>query len=212
LKEVVWPHLRRATAEAEALRSVNTLKRIESGWEGHATDGLGFAAWARERALVPPRARILLLGAGGAARAVAPYFPTLGAAAVTVVARDASRAAAVTALGERRNGGTGWSAMGLEAMPESGPFDLLVRALSAPDLVAGEAAWWVSLAPDGAVVDLNYGERAATVARVAAASRLRYADGLGLLLHQGALAFTYWTGREAPLDAMRRALNAATGA
>jgi len=211
LKEVVWPHLRSATAEAEALRSVNTLKRVEAGWEGHATDGLGFSAWARETAFVPPRARILLLGAGGAARAVAPYLPTLGAAAVTVVARDASRAAAVTALGERRNGGTGWSAMALEATPESGPFDLLIRALSAPALVAGEDAWWNSLAVDAAIVDLNYGERAVAIGRAASASRRRYVDGLGLLLHQGALSFTYWTGRDAPLDAMRRALAEATG-
>src|SRR5690349_20473528 len=100
--------------------------------------------------------------------------------------------------------------MALEAPPEPGPFDRLVRALSAPALVAGEAAWWGSLAPDAVVVDLNYGERAAPVAGVASASRRRYVDGLGLLLHQGALSFTYWTGREAPLEAMRRALAQAT--
>lgn len=211
LKEIVWPLLRGATPEAEALRSVNTLKRVERGWEGHATDGPGFAAWAREADFVPRGARVLLLGAGGAARAVAPYLPALGAAAVTVVSRDSARAASVTALGERRNGGTAWSAMALAAAPERGPFDLLVRALSASALAAGESGWWGSLTPDAVVVDLNYGARAEAVGRVAAQAGLRHLDGLGMLLHQGALSFTYWTGRDAPLGAMRRALERAVG-
>ena len=211
LKEIVWPHLCGATKEAEALRSVNTLKRVDGGWEGHATDGLGFAAWAREVDLREARGRVLLIGAGGAARAVAPYLARLGASTVTVVARDASRAAAVTALGERQNGGTGWSAQALEGFSgaEEGPFNLLVRALTIPALVAGEAGWWSGLAPDAVVVDLNYGSRAEPIRRVASSANLRHADGLGMLLHQGALSFSYWTGRDAPLDAMRRALEEA---
>ncbi|HET9952130.1 MAG TPA: shikimate dehydrogenase [Candidatus Eisenbacteria bacterium] len=211
LKEAVWPLLRGATPEAESLRSVNTMKRLEQGWEGHATDGLGFAAWARDVSLVPRGARVLLIGAGGAARAAAPYLSALGASAVTVVARSASRAASVTALGERRNGGTGWSAMALGDAPEEGAFDLLVRALSVPDLAAGEAAWWNALAGDAMVFDMNYGARAGAVRRAAAAAGRRHADGLGMLLHQGALSFTYWTGQEAPLEAMRLALERAVG-
>jgi shikimate dehydrogenase len=210
LKETVWPLLRAGTPEAEALRSVNTLKRLDAGWEGHATDGLGFAAWARESSLVPTNARVILVGSGGAARAVAPYLARLGAATVTVVARDASRAATVTALGERQNGGTAWSAMALAEACESGPYDLLVRTLTIPALVAGEAGWWSALAAGAAVVDLNYGDRADTIRRVAVAAGLRHADGLGMLLHQGALSFTYWTGLAAPVDVMRHALEAAT--
>ena len=209
LKEVVWPLLSGATPEAESLRAVNTLKRAAQGWEGHATDGLGFAAWAREIALVPAGARVLLLGAGGAARAAAPYLAVLGASAVTVVARSASRAAAVTTIGERRNGGTAWSAMALEDEPDEGPFDLLVRALSIPDLAPGEEAWWKRVAGGARLFDMNYGARCAAVRRAAGAAGFRHADGLGMLLHQGALSFTYWTGREAPIEAMRRALESA---
>ena len=211
LKEAVWPLLASATPEAESLRSVNTLKRLGKGWEGHATDGLGFASWARDVSLVTPRARVLVVGAGGAARAAAPYLAALGASAVTVIARSASRAAAVTALGERRNGGTAWSAMGLEDHPEEGPFDLLVRALSIPTLASGEESWWNALAQGAVLFDMNYGSRADTVRRAADAAKLRHMDGLGMLLHQGALSFTYWTGREAPLDAMRLALERAAG-
>ncbi len=209
LKEAVWPLLARATPEAEMLRSVNTLKRIEGGWEGHATDGLGFLAWARELRLPLSGARVLLLGSGGAARAVAPYLAALGASAVTVAARDSSRAASVTAFGERRNGGTAWNAAPLDATAEDGEFDLLVRALSVSEFAAGEAGWWRRLTDAASVIDLNYGERASAARRAAKESGRPFEDGLGMLLHQGALSFTYWTGREAPLEAMRRALSRA---
>lgn len=206
LKEAVWPHLARATPEAALVRSVNTLKRVETGWEGHATDGLGFLAWAREIKLPLTGARVLLFGSGGAARAVAPYLAVLGASAVAVVARDAARAAAVTALGERQNGGTAWSAASLDAAPEEGTFDLLVRALSVCTIVAGEAAWGSRLNEGASIVDLNYGARVDEVRRAAMAAGRPFHDGLGVLLHQGALSFSYWTGRDAPLEAMRRAL------
>lgn len=212
LKEAVWPLLSGATPEASLLRSVNTLKRVERGWEGHATDGLGFAAWAREIGLPVAGRRVLLLGSGGAARAVAPYLAALGASAVTVASRDASRAASVTALAERQNGGTAWSAASLDAAGEAeegGEFDLLIRALSTPEPAEGERAWWRRLAAGAPIVDLNYGARATSTGRAAKDTGRPFHDGLGMLLHQGALSFTYWTGREAPLDAMRRALKEA---
>ena len=212
LKEAVWPLLSSATPEASLLRSVNTLKRVEQGWEGHATDGLGFAAWAREVALPVAGRRVLLLGSGGAARAVAPYLASLGVSAVTVASRDSSRAASVTALAERRNGGTAWNAASLDAATEAdgeGAFDLLVRALSTSEPAEGESAWWKRLAAGAPIVDLNYGTRAAATRRAAKEAGRLFHDGLGMLLHQGALSFTYWTEREAPLYAMRRALREA---
>ncbi len=211
-KEAVWPLLARATPEAELLRSVNTLKRSDAGWEGHATDGLGFAAWARELDLPVAGARVILLGSGGAAHAVAPYLAALGAAAVTVAARDASRAASVTARGDRRNGGTAWSASSLDSVVQEGGFDLLVRALSTTGLADGEAAWWGRLAAGAPVIDLNYGPRAAEIRHAAKAAGHPFEDGIGMLLHQGALSFTYWTDRAAPLEEMRRALAKAVAA
>ncbi len=211
-KETVWPLLARTTPEAELLRSVNTLKRLDTGWEGHATDGLGFSAWARELELPISGARVILLGSGGAARAVAPYLAALGAAAVTVAARDASRAASVTALGERRNGGTAWSAASLDAVVDEGRFDLLVRALSTSGMAAGEAAWWRRLSDGAPVIDLNYGPRAAEIRHAAREAGRPFEDGIGMLLHQGALSFSYWTERAAPLEEMRRALARAAAA
>ena len=209
LKEAVWPELRGATPEAERSRSVNTLRRVDGGWEGHATDGAGFAAWVREAGLRLSGARVTLLGAGGAARAVAPVLATLGASAVTVVSRDASRAASITALGERWNGGTAWSARSLRERPEGASCEVLLRTLSTPDFAAGEETWWDAIVAGGALLDLNYGDRAASTRLAAGKRGLRFEDGLGMLLHQGALSLRYWTGREAPLEPMRRALESA---
>ena len=206
LKEAVWPELKGATPEAERSRSVNTLKRVDGGWEGHATDGEGFVASVKETGLAFAGRRVAILGAGGAARAVAPMLAPLGASAVTVAARDASRAATVASQAERWNGGTAWSALSLGHRPPAGSFEVLLRALSASELASGEEAWWDAIVPRGAVLDLNYGARAEATRRLAGARGLRFEDGRGMLLHQGALSFRYWTGQEAPLQAMRRAL------
>jgi shikimate dehydrogenase len=206
LKEVVWSELRGATADAERSRSVNTLKRVDGGWEGHATDGGGFAASVKESGPAFAGARVALLGAGGAARAVGPMLAALGASAVTVAARDASRAAAIAAQAERSNGGTAWSALALGHAPPAGSFEILLRALSAPELALGEEGWWDAVVPRGSVLDLNYGARVDLTRRLAGERGLRFEDGRGMLLHQGALSFQYWTGEEAPLGAMRRAL------
>ncbi|HYR69681.1 MAG TPA: hypothetical protein VER77_07335, partial [Candidatus Dormibacteraeota bacterium] len=101
------------------------------------------------------------------------------------------------ALAERSESGRGW--------------DLLVRALSSSAVDAVEARWWEQLDPSALVLDLNYGARAVATRERAAAGKHRFEDGLGMLLHQGALSFEYWTGKPAPLDAMRAALLADAG-
>ena len=63
-----------------------------------------------------------------------------------------------------------------------------------------------ALPPDATVIDLVYAPRDTAVLRAARALSLRTVDGLGMLVHQGALSFRAFTGRDAPLDAMRRAL------
>lgn len=215
LKERALRFAASVTPEGARLGSVNTMKRERGGWAAHATDGLGFEAWARGAALPFRGARVALLGAGGAARAIAPYLASLGAATVVIVARDAARAADVIAAAADAPGGAAWSAAPWEAGPaieapgDRGPFGAIIRSLSVTEPVPGEEAWWRGVAPGGIAIDLNYGPRAGVSRRRAEARGLRFEDGRGMLLHQGALSYAYWTGRPAPLEAMRRALEAA---
>ncbi len=214
-KEAAWALVQHATDEAKRSRAVNTLRREESGWAGHATDGLGFAAWIASLGVAVRDSRVLLLGAGGAARSIAPVLASLGPAAIRVVSRDGGRARAVA--DELRRGGrpsTEVTAAALAETEEAGrgrPWNLLVRALSSTSVDALEARWWEKLDPAARVLDLNYGARAVATRERAAAGKRRFEDGLGMLLHQGALSYEYWTGKPAPLDAMRAALLADRG-
>jgi len=211
LKERAWPHLAGATPEATRVRSVNTLIRREDGWLGDATDGAGFAAWADEAALSLRGARVAILGAGGTARAIAPYVTGLGAASLVIAARDARRAVALAASAASGGPESPWKVRALSDAPGEGTITLLIRAISAGGEVSDESPWWRAVAPGGTVVDLNYGALAAESRARAAALGLRFEDGRGMLVHQGALAFARWTGRRAPLAPMRRALEEATG-
>src|SRR4029453_16813890 len=87
LKERGFELARTRTPEAERARAVNTLRRERTGWAGHATDGLGFGAWIRELGIRLEGARVLLLGAGGAAASVAPIMLDFGPAAIAIASR-----------------------------------------------------------------------------------------------------------------------------
>lgn len=210
-KEAAVRACARLTDAARSARVVNTLKREEDGWHGHATDGEGFRTWLSELGVVVRGARVLLLGAGGAAASIAPVLAGLGAGRLCVVSRNGGRAQSLVA-GLRLAGAAGveLSARPLgEAVPEQEPrFDLLIRALSAESVAGPEAAWWAALAPGAPVLDLNYGARADEPRERARRDGRRFEDGLGLLLHQGALSYEFWTGERAPLPAMRAALHA----
>jgi shikimate dehydrogenase len=212
LKERGWTLVSTRTPEAERARAVNTLRREAGGWAGHATDGLGFDAWVRELGLALAGAKVLLLGAGGAAASIAPVLLDQGPAALAIVSRTRERA---SVLADRlgREGKVPVIPGGLDGDPDeierAGPFDLLVRALTVEDVGEREASLWRALEPRAPVLDLNYAERAACVRARCETEGRPFEDGLGLLLHQGALSFEFWIGRSAPIDAMREALQAA---
>lgn len=214
-KEAAWPYLSGATADAEESRAVNTLRRDEAGWFGHATDGLGFRDWIGALGIPVSGARILLIGAGGAARSIAPILASFGPAAVQVVSRNGAHAREVAnALRARALGPTDVEAAALdesrraESLPNLG---LLIRALATESIETAEGEWWDRLDPGAAVLDLNYGPRALTSRARAAAEGRRFEDGLGLLLHQGVHSYEFWTGQPAPLEAMRAALTRNAG-
>ena len=224
LKEAAWALASTRTAEAERAGAVNTLRREDRGWAGHATDGLGFAAWIEELGIALQGARVILLGAGGAARSVAPVLLDARPRALAIASRTAARARALAERLEAARGDVALVAGGLDSeidprgaaraggdRSSAGPFDLAIRALSAEEVGDGEARLWRALRPDAPVLDLNYGSRAARVKARCRAEGRCFEDGTGLLLHQGALSFEFWTGRPAPLQVMREALAAAIG-
>jgi shikimate dehydrogenase len=199
---VTMPHKRVAAAAADRLAAeaarcgaVNTL--VPAGGEvvGHNTD-VGGLRLAQEWAGIPADAAVLVLGAGGAAAAALVAF------AGSVLAISARRPGAAGALA---------AAVGVEAreVPWGVPVPGAVVVNATPLGMQGEALPpGVLAAAVGGLIDLPYAEEATPAIAEARRRGWPAAGGLEVLVAQAALAFRLWTGREAPLDVMRRAARA----
>lgn len=187
--------------DARRLRAVNTVVLGPDGPAGHNTDAPGFDRFLRRDAGFDPEGRsALIFGAGGAARACALALARAGLARLTVALRDPDRAAQVRTTLD----GLATQVDVVEFLrAASTEADLVVNAT--PLGLHGEELPIPAVGSQSLVVDLLY--RPATTpmqvrAREAGAAAF---GGLGLLLHQAALSFELWTGREPPLEAMSAA-------
>jgi shikimate dehydrogenase len=170
---------------AERAGSVNTLV-VEGGRVlGSSTDGLA-VAW-----VVRPGDRALILGAGGAARAVAPALLDAGAESIAVTTRREDAAAEFAA-----------GLQGVVVASEEEPVDVVVNATPVRDEVL------VALDGVRVVVDLAYRSdgRPTALVEAARAAGIETVDGLEVLVRQGAASFERWTGIDAPIDVMRAAV------
>ena len=210
-KVAVIPLLDGLEPSAEISGACNTVVRRPDGrLIGSNTDGSGFLWSLRDEGIDPADRHVVLLGAGGAARAVAVELALAGARHITVANRDATRREALVSLLERRTGAevTSLEWHGRLAVP---PCDVLVDCTPV-GMGSGAAAeervdvQLAGLSPGTVVCDLNP-ERADTAfLRWAREQGHRTIGGLGMLARQGAAAFRAWTGVEAPLEVMERAL------
>jgi shikimate dehydrogenase len=205
-KQAVLKVLDGLRPRARAYGAVNTILRTRRGLVGDNTDGPGFLA-ALAAAHRPARGRdVLLIGAGGSARAIAHALVDAGCSHLVVANRTPRRATALVAtLRHRRAHATGLDV--LQASDALATFDLIVNCTSTG--LTGTAPPPVRFAatrPDVLCCDLAYGPVPSRFLRRARLAGRRTMNGTGMLLYQGALAFELWTGRPAPLAVMRRAL------
>lgn len=232
-KEAVMAHLDEITPMARRVGAVNTVIHREGRLIGDNTDGRGFLRSLREELGVEPGGlRTVILGAGGAARAIGAALLEAGVARLVIANRTGERARSLL----RDLLAAGWPSPapgpGGEQGGEEGEApvagDVAAMALDDPALegeVAGAdvlihtTTWGMApeadvpplipahwLHPRTAVCDIVYAPLETSLLREARARGCRVLSGLGMLLYQGALAFEAWTGRKAPVDVMRRAL------
>jgi len=183
-----------ATATAAAVGAANTLTfKADGTFAADNTDVHGLLA-----ALPAPveGKRVLVLGAGGSARAAVYALVEAGASEVSVLNRTHARAVDLA------------GALDARAIETAEAADVLVNCTSVGlddgDAMPVEPA---ALGEVGAVVDLVYRPGGTALVRAARERGLPCADGLEILVQQGARSFAIWTGREAPLDAMRAAVS-----
>src|SRR5262249_5322624 len=170
--------------------AVNTMTALPDGrWHGDNTDGAGLVRDLTERHGLDLRGRrVLLLGAGGAARGVAPALLDAGVRDMVIVNRSPARADALAdALGEPGPADSRY----WEDLRDLGDFELIVNATAAGRTEEGAFSLPLSLLDSmTAAVDLNYGEAAIGFLAWARAAGCRdVIDGLGMLVEQAAEAF-----------------------
>lgn len=189
---------------AERIGAVNTIEVRAAGLVGWNTDGEGLVRFLRMDAGASIEgARVLVLGAGGSARAVVFSMASAGAAEITVLARETNRAQALESLVDSADFRTG----PLQDVPGAviKQADIIINATPVGQALEHPAIPAEHIRPGAVVVDLVY-RPAITPLIEAARSRGAVAhSGLGMLLHQAALAFEIWTGLPPPMDVMSAA-------
>lgn len=189
----------RLDATAARAGAVNALVFRDGKVEGHNTDGAGALDALSEAGVRVKGARTLLLGAGGAARAVAHALQDAGAA-VTLANRNHAKAEALAKEG-------GFTTIPWDRVPDvMHAVDLLVNAttlgLHGEEVPADPRR----LLPGAAALDCVYHPGGTPLVRLARDAGHVAVPGESMLLHQGARAFTLWTGKPAPVGVMRAAL------
>lgn len=218
-KEAVMPHLDELTETAILYGAVNTIINRQGRLAGHNTDGLGFIKdLLEDHGFEPSRGPALVVGAGGAARAVVMALAQAGCPELALVNRNRARAEELAKSVRLK---TGFEVHVLQWDPGDRPLvDFARRAalvvnctpLGMSGKVQGDLPLPKGLPGDGQLAyDLVYNPPVTRFLAGAIANGAAVANGLGMLLHQGALSFEAWTGLVAPVAVMRRALHRQAG-
>jgi len=215
-KQAVMPYLDEIDETAQAIGAVNTILVREGRLIGYNTDGDGFLAALREAGFTPAQRRALVLGAGGAARAVA-YALAQADCAVAIHNRTEQRAVQLAHHIQRAGTRAPVTWLSTDALPtevDRARFDLLVNATSVGLWPRTDATPWPETFPlpsHWTVYDLVYNPRETRLLAQARAAGATAVCGLGMLIHQGALALELWTGHPPPVETMRVAAEDALG-
>jgi len=211
---VTVPHKERVTEfldflsqEAELLGAVNTVKNEDGELTGYNTDAEGFLRSLLEEGVEPEGKRAVMFGAGGAARAVGYALLKGGVKFLNIVNRSFPKAKAVAELlGKLGNvlvfplkEGT------VETLLKDA--DIIVNTTSLGMKEGDPPLFDYSKIPEGiTVVDIIYNPPETPLLKAAREKGCKTVNGLGMLVHQGAVAFEIWTGKKAPVEKMRQTL------
>lgn len=214
-KIAIMPYLDAIDPSAEAVGAVNTVVNSDGRLTGYNTDGLGYVRSLREEAEAELAGkRIVLIGAGGAARGILHALAAEKPASIVIANRTLERAETLAAevIGASKAGEAA-------AVGAVGPVGLR-GACQEADIVVNTTSVGMSPHPDelpmdidanwlrpGAVAsDIVYNPMKTRFLHEAEAAGCRIHGGLGMFIYQGAYAFEYWTSRTAPAAAMREAV------
>jgi shikimate dehydrogenase len=206
-KVAVVQHLDKLSPTAELTGAVNCINRVGDQLVGENTDGKGFFQSLRE-VCDPAGLAVVVLGAGGAARAIAVELALSGVAAITIVNRSVERGQALVDLLRQR------TSIRTDFVPLSGDYTIPAEAaifINATSIGLGDSGARVpvvvdSLRPELIVADVIFNPPDTWLIRTAATSGCRTIDGLGMLVNQAVINFKIWTGTGPDAGVVRDAL------
>ncbi len=207
-KEEVIKYLDKITGDAGLIKAVNTIHNTKGRLVGYNTDADGFITSLYREARVKPRGRdVLLIGAGGAGRAIGVKLAGEGVSSVLISDIDLKKAKALRRHIKKCFPGTEVHSIGAgEIRKVIKDVDMLVNATTVGmrrgDTPVVDPGW---LHKGMFVYDVVYNIETRLL-KEARKKGLKTLGGLGMLVNQGALAFKIWTGRKAPVDVMRKAI------
>lgn len=215
-KQAVIPHLDALSPVARLTGAVNTIVNRDGVLFGDNTDVPGLSRALDEAGLAPRTRTAIVLGAGGSARATVVALAKRARTVVVAARRPEQARTLIDELGPGVR--VRLVALPLGSFAEAdGPAAAHLATAgvvlnTTPVGMRGEPflPFAFSATPPGCLFyDLVYTERVTPFLAAARTARRRGANGLGMLLHQGAVAFEHWTGAAAPVEVMRRALRSA---
>lgn len=209
-KVAVIEHLDGLGRSAEIIGAVNTIVRNDKGeYIGENTDGRGFVN-ALTEVTDPQGAKVVLFGAGGAARAVAVEMAFAGVATITVVNRSRERGEALTRLIGDKTPATAdfkiWN--GCFLLPAD--TDIVINATAIglyPNIDQQLDLKWETLSSDMVVADGIHNPPMTPLLRMAQQKGCKFVNGQQMLVHQGAIGIRYWTGITVDTGVMHNALS-----
>lgn len=209
-KEAVMTYLDELSDDSQRIGAVNTIKNTDGKLKGFNTDTCGFLDALEEQGFDPESKRVVILGAGGAAKAVAVALAGSGCGEIAVVARDSAKAgdlkARIAAHFKEISIKTLTFEDDLADIFQNG--DLVVNAtpIGMEESVGTTPIPLDLINERHFVYDLIYTPLETALVAGAKERGARASGGLGMLLYQAVRAFAIWTGQKAPVDAMRSAL------
>ncbi len=210
-KQAVIPFLDDLSEEAHLIGSVNTIENRDGRLIGHNTDSRGYIRSLREDAGFEPKGKkVLIIGAGGAARGIVAGLSMEGVSKIIIANRTFEKAANLAHEFGNKFSTADFNATSLSSLKDPqllSTIDLIINTTSAG--LAGDAPEVnFSLTPGHTLVsDIVYKPPVTPFMKNAEAAGRKTVGGFGMLIYQGAISFEIWTGQKAPVDVMKKVLS-----
>ena len=205
----VLPYLDELSPAAEIIGAVNTVIQKEGKLFGENTDGKGFVTALKNSGETLDKKNVTILGAGGAARAIAVECALNGAAHINIINRSIEKGEELASLIQMKTDSSAKYLNWKNNMEIPSDTDILINATSigfSPNVTDKPDIDYTTITPEMCVCDVIFNPAETIFLTSAAENGAKTITGLGMLVQQAALNFTLWTGVEAPVDVMEDAL------